>query len=574
MVADNLAAAKRAPSLADTVDERHLRDIRRVLRRKYASRTNLHRIFAQWDKGDKGGISPEDLFNGLNKIGIAATLDEAAALHGAATQTDADPNLSLQEFSDLLFSGDETLNVALKDLPPMDKTVEAGLAEGLRNSMGNRTIDLQALDRGSLDKLRLRNQWRACLQRNLQNITKDLLALDADKTYTADPRDLMKVLEKRANMSTAMKYDQEKRAELHEYLTMFQDEQSGRIRYTDMALDLRSFNYDQETNEGILPKTPNSISSGRRSFFGAAVAKNVFNDDYVVLDSQQVPANKLDAIERHLQRVNRHLQDKFGTREKFETYLREKVDADKNGNISVDEFKVLIKDTLTDEVVKRRLTKRDLEGFLSAFKYNKHGATDIGSIAPLVFERDANKLTLALNARARTNPPPAFVNGELREVDGAAIQDEAQARRLRGLLEKVEDVAFSGGKPKTFEIFRNFDVDGDGYVSYKDFENHLIKNKVFASQEDIASLMKHVLDTDGNGYIDFSTFKEKFGPSMSKLVEVPERELHLPNLAPSKEKLDEYGQRARTFRTSFDQVRKGFAPEVDASKYFALANLT
>ena len=134
------------------------------------------------------------------------------------------------------------------------------------------------------------------------------------------------------------------------------------------------------------------------------------------------------------------------------------------------------------------------------------------------------------------------------------------------MLEKVEDVAFSGGKPKTFEIFRNFDVDGDGYVSYKDFENHLIKNKVFASQEDIASLMKHVLDTDGNGYIDFSTFKEKFGPNMSKLVEVPENEVHLPNLAPNKEKLQEYGQRARAFRTSFADVRNRFAPDEDASK--------
>ena len=101
-------------------------------------------------------------------------------------------------------------------------------------------------------------------------------------------------------MSQTMKYEQEKRDELHEYLAMFQDEQTGRIRYTDMAMDLRGFNYDQETNEGILPKTPNSISSGRRSFFGAAVEKNVFNDEYVVLDSQQVPANKLDAIERHL----------------------------------------------------------------------------------------------------------------------------------------------------------------------------------------------------------------------------------------------------------------------------------
>lgn len=53
--------------------------------------------------------------------------------------------------------------------------------------------------------------------------------------------------------------------------------------------------------------------------------------------------------------------------------------------------------------------------------------------------------------------------------------------------------------------------------------------------------MKNVLDTDGNGYIDFSTFKEKFGPNMSRLIDVPERELHLPNLVPNKDKLNEYG---------------------------------
>jgi len=62
-----------------------------------------------------------------------------------------------------------------------------------------------------------------------------------------------------------------------------------------------------------------------------------------------------------------------------------------------------------------------------------------------------------------------------------------------------------------------------------------------ASQDDISLLMKTVLDTDGNGYIDFGTFKDKFGPNMSKLVYVPEREVHLPNLVPNKEKIDEYG---------------------------------
>jgi len=78
--------------------------------------------------------------------------------------------------------------------------------------------------------------------------------------------------------------------------------------------------------------------------------------------------------------------------------------------------------------------------------------------------------------------------------------------------------------------------------------------------------MKHVLDTDGNGYIDFSTFKEKFGPNMSRLVSVPERELHLPNLCPNKDKLNEYGQRSLSLRSSVNQVNKSFQPEVDASK--------
>ena len=93
-------------------------------------------------------------------------------------------------------------------------------------------------------------------------------------------------------------------------------------------------------------------------------------------------------------------------------------------------------------------------------------------------------------------------------------------------MTQIENVAFSSGKPRAFHIFREFDSDGDGFVSYKDFEAHLTKNKVFASKGDINLLMKNVLDTDGNGFIDFSTFKEKFGPNMSNLVAVPQRELY------------------------------------------------
>lgn len=52
-----------------------------------------------------------------------------------------------------------------------------------------------------------------------------------------------------------------------------------------MADDLRGFNYDMETNEGVVPKSANSISSGRRSYFGQLAQRNVLQDDLLVLDS-------------------------------------------------------------------------------------------------------------------------------------------------------------------------------------------------------------------------------------------------------------------------------------------------
>lgn len=170
---------ERVDTLDKAIDKKHVMDIRRALRRKYASRTNLHRIFSQWDKECKGGISPADLFLGLNKIGISASLDEARALHSLATQTDNDPNLSLQEFSDLLFTADESFNGdSLARQSISDKQMEADLLNTMKESTMARTIDLKALEPEVLAKLTERNRWKACIQRNLQNITKDLLVVD------------------------------------------------------------------------------------------------------------------------------------------------------------------------------------------------------------------------------------------------------------------------------------------------------------------------------------------------------------------------------------------------------------
>lgn len=59
------------------------------------------------------------------------------------------------------------------------------------------------------------------------------------------------------------------------------------------------------------------------------------------------------------------------------------------------------------------------------------------------------------------------------------------------------------------------DVDGDGFISYKDFEAHLQRNKIFASKEEVVTLMQTVLDPEQKGYIDFQAFSKHFRPRMS-----------------------------------------------------------
>jgi hypothetical protein len=86
----------------------------------------------------------------------------------------------------------------------MDKKVEGDLQQSLRMSMANKTMDLNSLEPDMREKLTLRNKWRAAIQKNLQNITKDLLVLDTEKTYSAEPKDLMKVLDRRLQPTTAM----------------------------------------------------------------------------------------------------------------------------------------------------------------------------------------------------------------------------------------------------------------------------------------------------------------------------------------------------------------------------------
>ena len=112
-------------------------------------------------------------------------------------------------------------------------------------------------------------------------------------------------------------------------------------------------------------------------------------------------------------------------------------------------------------------------------------------------------------------------------------QKDCHNVRIRTLLNQMEDKVFNG-KVKLFQVFRQFDNDKDGYISYEDFHNCLNSIKVHADKKEIASMMK-LIDPGNQGYLTFTQFQEVFSPSMSdKLVNVPQNDTYNPNLCPTR----------------------------------------
>jgi hypothetical protein len=62
-------------------------------------------------------------------------------------------------------------------------------------------------------------------------------------------------------------------------------------------------------------------------------------------------------------------------------------------------------------MIEKKISKRDVEGFLSAFSYNAYGATNVKQISEMIFTRD-DMISDKLAERKWANPPPTDCNKE------------------------------------------------------------------------------------------------------------------------------------------------------------------
>jgi len=90
------------------------------MRIRYASRTNVDKLYNQYDAAAKGYIDAKDIADMSTHLGIKITLDQAQVLVQSAKNTEgSDKGLSVDEFTNLVFSGDDAMRVDLSKLKPM-----------------------------------------------------------------------------------------------------------------------------------------------------------------------------------------------------------------------------------------------------------------------------------------------------------------------------------------------------------------------------------------------------------------------------------------------------------------------
>jgi len=110
-------------------------------------------------------------------------------------------------------------------------------------------------------------------------------------------------------------------------------------------------------------------------------------------------------------------------------------------------------------------------------------------------------------------PPPSFVNDA---IIASKEEGDVQTKEIQKLSDEITNKVFFDRK-NHFTIFKAFDVDNDGFISYQDFADKVKQLQIQAPTKQVIELAKFI-DKDNKGYIDFKTFSDWFNPSLPVIL--------------------------------------------------------
>ena len=130
-------------TLDDKINLEKIQEIRFALRRRYANRTDIRKIFKEWDINCMGEITLYSAHDMINRLNIPINYNETRALI-ASSNTRGTETLNLEEFIHLIFSDNEALQIDLDKLKFKDeKLYKEGMeAENIKNNMKKSILEI------------------------------------------------------------------------------------------------------------------------------------------------------------------------------------------------------------------------------------------------------------------------------------------------------------------------------------------------------------------------------------------------------------------------------------------------
>lgn len=518
-------------TLEGKVDLKKVADIRRTIRRRYANRNDFRKIFNQWDENSIGVLTAEDIHKMVNRIGIPVNINEAKVLVASANKSNTGA-LNLNEFMGLIFDQDDKLNVDLATLAENDNKNFSIL--DMHNIAVNKHTQM------------LQNQLKSYLKDKIYGLAPQFSRKDKRKTGKITFEEFVNIMN---NMDIPHTLSSEKNFKL-----LFKEQSN------ELGLDYKNFLEDLDNFVPVqLPEEPEKNEEAEKVepneqlkvFVSAPQVDPLKNLN--VLNRQKVPVNQLENFFVRARKIRLFLRDSMENEKRLHEEL---LKIGKNGVIELHQLKQFVIDKLQEKKT-LKVTKKELEGFLSSYIYNNDGVTPIEEVSKNVFMEDT-KASFELYQIKR---PVAPIRDKYEEVK--------DLENIKKVLEKIEEKFYTQGCQKANDIFKKFDMDRDGYITLEDLRKALEIHQIVHSPSDITNLMAF-LDTGQNGYVSFHEFSNKIRPNIislnkDRLNEIPEK--HMESYKPSLEFLTKQKQNIEHYSQIQEDFIKDFRPDDKIIKF-------
>ncbi|CAD8204255.1 unnamed protein product [Paramecium pentaurelia] len=529
-------------TLEGKVDLEKVRDIKRSIRRRYANRKNFQKIFNSWDEDANGAISVKNLYNMVNKMGININQDEAKVLLASADK-DGSNDLGMDEFMDLIFNDKDILNMDLKQLDT-DK---------------NTAINILIQDAQQAHQRKHHNQINIMLKNRQLKLGQWLLEADEKQEGYISQKKFEEVVKKLRIDEKILSND-----DIKELASNFKRDNQF-IDYKQFITHLKQFQLKEEVYDD-----PYALKEK------VELIKNKQDKQKInVFDLTKVNGWHLERMRYRANNMINKLKKYLPDKENFQEYLQEKINGD---TINQKEFNKFVVQFLNS--VNETHHKFDIESLMSVIQFNQYNTQSKSEVLRILYDENDDDFFERAQQQIKQPPPPqdkAILQGQLPEEIQDTQSDNNKnyyskdlglsmnmpniKKQVQSVLKKVDDKIFNK-REKQLKIFKEFDVDQDGYVSQVDLQQRM---KHILSQDEILLLIQY-LDPENKGFSNFTEFSQKIRNGMTILDENGTQLINV-NTQPSKTTIIAASSFLPELQRSIDEFKKPFIASKNRSDY-------